>query len=107
MSNIGAKLGWTEAEMAPRRGRVLARGGGAGGPRHRSDRQGDARRNDAEHVRVLEAGRRLPRDQGGRQVKTPVSDEEFWKWCNSWKPCKRCGKKFWGPLCECETRGGK
>jgi hypothetical protein len=56
---------------------------------------------------VLEAGRRLPRDQGGRQVKTPVSDEEFWKWCNSWKPCKRCGKKFWGPLCECETRGGK
>ncbi len=30
------------------------------------------------------------------------SDEEFWAWCNSRKPCKRCGRLFFGPLCPCE-----
>jgi hypothetical protein len=30
------------------------------------------------------------------------SDEEFAKWCESLKPCKYCGEKFYGPVCECE-----
>ena len=31
-----------------------------------------------------------------------MTDEEFVAWCDSWKPCKRCGKTFVGPNCTCE-----
>ena len=35
--------------------------------------------------------------------KKVVSDEEFWKWATSFKPCRYCGEKFVGPVCPCET----
>lgn len=31
-----------------------------------------------------------------------VSDEEFMAWAESFKPCKYCDRKFYGPVCECE-----
>lgn len=30
------------------------------------------------------------------------SDEEFLRWCQSFKPCRYCGEKFYGPVCPCE-----
>jgi hypothetical protein len=37
-------------------------------------------------------------------MKKVVSDEEFWKWARSLKPCRYCSQKFVGPVCPCETR---
>lgn len=31
-----------------------------------------------------------------------MTDEEFMRWCESWKPCRYCGQKFVGPVCPCE-----
>ena len=31
-----------------------------------------------------------------------MSDEEFWRWCVSLKPCRYCSRKFVGPVCPCE-----
>lgn len=35
-------------------------------------------------------------------IRQIYSDEEFMRWCESFKPCKRCNRMFVGPVCECE-----
>lgn len=32
------------------------------------------------------------------------NDDEFWKWCQAFKPCRYCGEKFIGPVCPCEVK---
>lgn len=33
-----------------------------------------------------------------------ISDEEFMKWAQSFKPCRYCDRKFVGPVCPyCES----
>jgi hypothetical protein len=34
-----------------------------------------------------------------------LTDEAFWKWATSLKPCRYCNVKFVGPVCPCEAKG--
>lgn len=37
-----------------------------------------------------------------------VNNEAFFDWCQSFKICTYCRRKFWGPVCACEQeKGGK
>jgi hypothetical protein len=41
-------------------------------------------------------------------MKKVISDEEFWKWATSLKPCRYCNTKFVGPTCpNCESLTGR
>jgi hypothetical protein len=31
-----------------------------------------------------------------------MTDEAFYAWCESAKPCKYCHRTFFGPVCDCE-----
>lgn len=56
---------------------------------------------------VLRAARAPVVRRGGEsephRVTAPTHDAAFLAWCESYKPCKRCKRKFYGPVCECET----
>lgn len=39
--------------------------------------------------------------------KPKESDEEFARWCESFKQCKYCRQTFYGPVCPCEQRSRK